>query len=334
MDQQTQQASMEIVSLLLGVLARKGVKELSFQGMRIFDSGDGTSYQVECLSEQAIVESYRLQTPYEVVMLVLGNSWDLEFEAALETVLTKYGVKTPPEVLNTVEEARRILDTFRHATMVIVEGGFKEVPVISDQLPTVAPKEGELVDEEEEEDTKDYKALRKTKGNDVEYTEIKELKTGAVVTQVVLYPTNDAIKPVCFPDRQNVTADGVRLERDLDDVVFDRLMIQMSDGTTAMFQHHQDCCENVYIEDVEGDFMDLIGRPLVVAEEASHSAKQADGELGRWCDSETWTFYRFASDKGMIVVRWMGSSNGYYGESVSCDFSHGGKRENALGHDE
>ena len=92
------------------------------------------------------------------------------------------------------------------------------------------------------------------------------------------------------------------------------LTLYLSNTNYVRFQHHQDCCEHVYIEDICGDLNDLVGAPLLEAEEVSDYEGEATGD-----ESYTWTFYKFATRKGFVTVRWYGSSNGYYSESVSVD---------------
>jgi len=82
-----------------------------------------------------------------------------------------------------------------------------------------------------------------------------------------------------------------------------------------VFFHAQDCCEHVSIEDVCGDLEDLVGEPLLMAEEVSGETPVDFNEAEH--ESVTWTFYKFATRKGYVDVRWLGESNGYYSESVS-----------------
>lgn len=85
-------------------------------------------------------------------------------------------------------------------------------------------------------------------------------------------------------------------------------------GKKFQMWHSQDCCESVSINDVEGDVADLIGSPIVVAEQVD--SDDVPPPAGAYIDSYTWTFYRLATAKGFVVVRWLGESNGYYSESV------------------
>ena len=92
------------------------------------------------------------------------------------------------------------------------------------------------------------------------------------------------------------------------------VLITLTGGKQYQMYHSQDCCESVAIEDVAGDVADLLGSPVVQAEESSSCDPIKDATQP--CDSFTWTFYRIATAKGLVVLRWLGESNGYYSESV------------------
>ena len=94
--------------------------------------------------------------------------------------------------------------------------------------------------------------------------------------------------------------------------VGDGEMVFENDTERYVFTHDQDCCECVDINDVVGDISDLEGVPLLMAEEVSGYV----GPEPEYADSYTYTFYKFATIRGYVDVRWLGESNGYYSESV------------------
>lgn len=95
----------------------------------------------------------------------------------------------------------------------------------------------------------------------------------------------------------------------------DEIIFTTTDGETYKMYHSQNCCESVYIEDIVGDVKDLIGSPILLAEESSNSEDPPASKYEP--DSYTWTYYKFATIKGYVDIRWYGSSNGFYSESVS-----------------
>lgn len=101
------------------------------------------------------------------------------------------------------------------------------------------------------------------------------------------------------------TFESVYVNHDNDEMYF-----IMESGRMYKFYHHQDCCEVVYIEDINGNLSDLENTPILLAEEFIHENVYAG------FDSSTYTFYRFTTSKGYVDVRWCGESNGYYSESV------------------
>ena len=98
----------------------------------------------------------------------------------------------------------------------------------------------------------------------------------------------------------------------------DKLFFLTNEGKRYKLYHHQDCCESVTIEDIVGDLDDLVGEPILIAEEAT-SNENPVGVTKEYQDSFTWTFYKFATRKGYVDIRWYGESNGYYSESVDFE---------------
>ena len=95
----------------------------------------------------------------------------------------------------------------------------------------------------------------------------------------------------------------------------DELRFYLTEDHYVRMHHNQDCCESVTIVDIVGDLEDLVGTPLLVVEERVSK----DNEDGNGYDSSTLTYYSFRTIKGSVDIRWYGTSNGYYSESVDIE---------------
>lgn len=75
-------------------------------------------------------------------------------------------------------------------------------------------------------------------------------------------------------------------------------------GEVYKLYHSQDCCESVMIEDICGDLDDLIGSPIVVAEEVVHGQDvNPEGVIvPEYQYSFTWTFYKIDTAKGGVTI--------------------------------
>jgi hypothetical protein len=108
-------------------------------------------------------------------------------------------------------------------------------------------------------------------------------------------------------DMLGKTLKNIEVSREKDEIHF----YTIHDEHYVMY-HAQDCCESVVIEDIIGNLQDLVGSPLLMCEE------QTKDEEDHW-GAGMWTFYKFATRKGYVTLRWYGESNGYY--SISVDFT-------------
>jgi len=86
--------------------------------------------------------------------------------------------------------------------------------------------------------------------------------------------------------------------------------------------HFQNCCENVYVEDIVGDLADLVDSEILHAEETSSHENPKTEEYGYVPNSFTWTFYHLRTMKGSVTIRFYGTSNGYYSERVMLTKKH------------
>src|SRR3990167_3845271 len=95
----------------------------------------------------------------------------------------------------------------------------------------------------------------------------------------------------------------------------EELVFTLDTGEKYKLYHDQDCCESVSIEYITGELSELIWTPILLAEEVTSDTNPMDITKEDQ-DSFTWTFYKLATMKGYVTIRWYGESNGYYSESV------------------
>lgn len=123
------------------------------------------------------------------------------------------------------------------------------------------------------------------------------------------------IKEAKLSDLLGVTLEKIEVSQTLNESNF--IVFTAMDGRVWEMCHNQDCCEDVHIDDINGNVQHLVGQPILMAESVSGAIPDED-PLG---DSEyvsyTYTFYKFATIYGFVDVRWLGRSNGRYSEEVT-----------------
>lgn len=104
---------------------------------------------------------------------------------------------------------------------------------------------------------------------------------------------------------------------DVENIDNEQLVFTLDTGEKYKLYHSQDCCESVTIEDINGDLSDLVNSPILMAEVATSENENPTGvKVPGHQESFTWTFYKLATIKGYVTIRWYGKSNGFYSEEV------------------
>ncbi len=89
------------------------------------------------------------------------------------------------------------------------------------------------------------------------------------------------------------------------------------EGNLYALYHSQNCCEHVRLKSLIGEFGDVIGTPITLAESVHTEADPPWYKLPQWGrDSYTWSKFILETTNGRLELWFLGESNGYYGESV------------------
>ena len=99
----------------------------------------------------------------------------------------------------------------------------------------------------------------------------------------------------------------------------EEMIFVTTEGEKVALYYEHDWCATCDVVDIVGDLQDLIGVPLLMAEEVTNAQDENPPgvKAPEYQDSFTWTFYKLATIKGYVTISWYGESNGYYNESVS-----------------
>ena len=102
----------------------------------------------------------------------------------------------------------------------------------------------------------------------------------------------------------------------------DEVIFTTASGRSFRMHHEQDCCESVQLEEIIGDPVILLNLPITLARVDTNENPPNERQGVDWRRGEeggTWTFYNIGTARGTVTLRWLGTSNGYYSESVSFE---------------
>lgn len=110
----------------------------------------------------------------------------------------------------------------------------------------------------------------------------------------------------------------------------DAIRLTLADGSGYYQLYHvQECYESVWLEDICGDLEDLVGSPVLFAEETAldltdsecKTVWDANPDIDQNDDRASWSFYKISTIAGGVTIRFCGTSNGCYAENAYLVFT-------------
>lgn len=87
------------------------------------------------------------------------------------------------------------------------------------------------------------------------------------------------------------------------------ILFHREDDNVVEMYHSRECCETVYLSDIDGDLSDIVGEKILDAEERTEESTDNNWQT-------QWTFYHIRTRKGCVVMRWCGDGSIYYSVDV------------------
>lgn len=92
-----------------------------------------------------------------------------------------------------------------------------------------------------------------------------------------------------------------------------RVVIFTKEGPIYRMDHQQDCCETVLCTEIEGEIEQILNSPVTNTKEIIEHDEE--GKLSDY-ESLTLTDFLIETESARLLIKWLGTSNGYYSESV------------------
>lgn len=100
------------------------------------------------------------------------------------------------------------------------------------------------------------------------------------------------------------------------------ILFVCTDLSAYEMYHMQDCCEDVGVYNINGDLQSLVGKTILSITESILGDWPKDVQEPECLESFTWTVFIIETESSTVVIRWLGTSNGYYSESVYLGRTH------------